>query len=189
MVWSPPSPRGLLGKFPCPGTHTATLQKEQHWDVVCYRQTGTQRKPSPLWSHCSGGVNLSGICWESGGNLLGPLVFIGWFIPRWAKRTSSPCTPLQHHPAPAPWRCSDDKTIPCLSVLLNLEMSVSALSSRLHSLSVLLNWRLRPRQILNMPLVMLAWGCLETFHHKLWWPQGLRAARGQPTIKRKQQLK
>jgi len=48
---------------------------------------GTQRKPSPLLSHCSGGVNLSGICWESGGNLLSPVVFMGWFIPRLVVRT------------------------------------------------------------------------------------------------------
>lgn len=37
--------------------------------VVSLRRAGTQRKPSPLSSHCSGGVNLSGICsgirWES----------------------------------------------------------------------------------------------------------------------------
>lgn len=46
-----------------------------------------QRKLSPLSSHCSGGVNLSEIFWESGGNLLCLVMFIGQFIPRFHKRT------------------------------------------------------------------------------------------------------
>lgn len=48
-----------------------------------------QRKPSPLLSHCSQGVNPSEIFWESGGNLHGPVMFTGQFI-----LLSSPSTPL-----------------------------------------------------------------------------------------------
>lgn len=59
-----------------------------------------QRKLSLLSSHCSGGVNLSEIFWESGGNLLCAGMFIGRFIPQDDTLIPSPRTPLQHHPDP-----------------------------------------------------------------------------------------
>lgn len=65
-----PSPAGVLGMFLC------NLEKK-----VALGQAGPRRKPSPLWSHCSGGVNLSGICWESGGPVLGRVVFTGCSVP------------------------------------------------------------------------------------------------------------
>lgn len=46
-----------------------------------------------------------------------------------------------------------------------------------------------PRSHKSASLVALTRGCLETFRCKLWRPWGLHAARGQPTIKRKQQVK
>lgn len=48
---------------------------------VALGQAGPRRKPSPLLSHCSGGVNLSGICWESGGPVLSGAVFTGCSVP------------------------------------------------------------------------------------------------------------
>lgn len=68
--WSHLPQRGVLGKFLC------NLEER-----VALGQAGPRRKPSPLLSHCSGGVNLSGICWESGGPVLSCAVFTGCSVP------------------------------------------------------------------------------------------------------------
>lgn len=64
------SPGEVLGKFAC---NLAVR--------VALGQAGPRRKPSPRSSHCSGGVNQSRICWESGGSVLGPAVFTGCWDP------------------------------------------------------------------------------------------------------------
>lgn len=67
----PGGKRGVvLGKFLC------NLAER-----VALGQAGPRRKPSPRSSHCSAGVNLSRICWESGGSGLGPAVFTGCSVP------------------------------------------------------------------------------------------------------------
>lgn len=65
-----PSPGGVPGKF------LRNLEER-----VALGHAGPRRKPSPLSSHCSGGVNLSGICWESGGPVLSRAVFTGCSVP------------------------------------------------------------------------------------------------------------
>lgn len=165
-------PQGIAGKVSLPeSTHSKPCRRASIGDAICSRQVGTQRKLSPLLSHCSGGVNLSGICWESGGNLLST----GVFIPLFATFRHV----LQHRPPPpTSRRCSDDKTTSCLGLLLFGDEQIRLVfASRPHSPGFE-NSSPSPRQILNMHLVTPTWGCLETFYHKLWWPLGVEHCQG-----------
>lgn len=70
-----PLPLGIAGKVSLPvSTHSNHTERVAQGCCLPQTRGGTQRKPSTLSSHCSGGVNLSGICWESGGNLLSPFL-------------------------------------------------------------------------------------------------------------------
>lgn len=81
-----PLPLRIAGKVFLPEkTHPTPSERVALGCCLPHRQ----RKLSPLLSYCSEGVNPSEIFWESGGNLLCPVMFIGQFI-----LLSSPCTPL-----------------------------------------------------------------------------------------------
>lgn len=82
---------------------------------------------------------------ESGGNLLGPVVFIGRLTPRWAKTTFLMSSPSGPRKVKMPRRRK------AFLVCLCLEMSTSAVSSRLFGQTE----GPVPRRVLNMPLVVL----------------------------------
>lgn len=165
-----PFPHGIAGKVfwehpPRTNAHQPCW-KGSIGMLSARRQVGTERKPSPLASHCSAGVNLSGICWESGGNLLSPVVFIGSFHVRAVPIRS----PLQRHPAPSPREDVPMTKTSCLALRLRLEMSTSAFSPR--SLHAFHRSESGPRQMSNVPLAVLAGGCLESLRHKSRRPAG-----------------
>lgn len=140
-------------------------------------QAGPRRKPSPRLSHCSGGVNLSRICWESGGSVLGPAVFTG-------------CSDLCLSKEDIFTNQEDAVMIKqfLASVAVEDERVRLIFPSCPRSPSVFATLRPGPRHK-SVSLAMLTRGCLETFRRELWRPWSLRLARGQPTIKRKQQVK
>lgn len=152
--WSP---------FPGGGGVTGKVCVRNLAERVAMGQAGPWRKPSPRLSHCSGGVNLSGICWEPGGPVHRVYRLLGLMFEQRGHLHQS-------------GRCRDAKTISGLRRCRGWAHPPDLPPSC-------------PRSHKSVSLLALTRGCLETFRCKLWRPWGLRAARGQPTIKRKQQVK
>lgn len=111
---------------PLSGDCWESFLAREHTPQLCWKGSTGMLSAADKWGH-RGSCLLSRlivlealICQGSAGNQVGiySTLFIGWFSPRLAKKDisiSSPCTPLLRHPAPASRRCSDDKTISCLS--------------------------------------------------------------------------
>ena len=125
-------PTGDCGKVPlCLSTHPNSSERVALG--CCWPLTNVNEEEA-VSSHCSGGINLSGICWESGGNLLDPVLFTGQFIPCVAKRTFWYLHPVPFCSTILPPPHEDALMIKLFLVCLyclSLEMSTSALSSRL----------------------------------------------------------
>lgn len=110
-------------------------------------QAGPWRKPSPLLSHCSGGVNLSGICWESGGPVLGRAVFTGCSVPCLSKDDIF---------------TNQEDVVMIKQFLVEDERVRLICPSCPRFLPVFTKTEIR-LQLKSMSLVVLARGCLETF--------------------------